>query len=170
MRLPLRLLVVATGLAPFTASAEPGFVPRVPNGASQSCLTCHQVASPNSGNRARNPFGQAFDAAGQTWTAALCGADADDDGQTNGQELGDPACAWAMGEAPARTASLSLPGDPASTSDDPDGIDDIDLVDLPAADGTDGGDEAGGCASTTGGSAPLAALLLAGALLRRRRR
>lgn len=167
MRLSPRLLVAATGLVPFTAFAEPTFVQRVPNGASQSCLTCHQVASPNSGNRARNPFGQAFDADGQTWTAALCAADADDDGQTNGQELGDPECAWSMGATPARTTSLSLPGDPASTTADPEGVD---VVDDQVAGGGDAEDEAGGCASTTTGSAPLAAFLLAGVLLRRRRR
>ncbi|MFZ9886780.1 MAG: hypothetical protein ACO3JL_04685 [Myxococcota bacterium] len=169
MRLTLRVFVVVTGLVPFTASAQPGFVPRVPNGASQSCITCHQVASPNESNKARNPFGAAFDAAGRSWSAALCADDADDDGQTNGQELGDPACVWSTGATPARTTSLSLPGDATSTSDNPEGVD---VTEAPDSDtgGSDADDEAGGCSSTTSNRAPLAAILFAGLLLRRRRR
>lgn len=39
-----------------------------------------------------NPFGEAFKAAKYRWTAELCCADSDGDGQTNGEELGDPMC------------------------------------------------------------------------------
>ena len=39
-----------------------------------------------------NPFGEAFKAANFRWTAELCCADSDGDGQTNGEELGDPMC------------------------------------------------------------------------------
>ena len=39
---------------------------------------------------APNIFGQAFAEAGYRWTKVLCEADTDNDGQTNGFELGDP--------------------------------------------------------------------------------
>lgn len=46
-----------------------------------------------------NPFGRDFIAAGAAWTLPLCLADSDGDGMTNGQELGDPCCAWVQREA-----------------------------------------------------------------------
>lgn len=41
-----------------------------------------------------NAFGEAFSAQGHEWTTALCQADSDGDGATNGEELGDPCCLW----------------------------------------------------------------------------
>ena len=41
-----------------------------------------------------NPFGAAFLAQNFMWTKELCQADSDNDGQTNGEELGDPCCTW----------------------------------------------------------------------------
>ena len=38
-----------------------------------------------------NPFGEALKQSKFFWTAELCCADSDGDGQTNGKELGDPA-------------------------------------------------------------------------------
>ena len=32
-----------------------------------------------------------------TWSAELCNADSDEDGRTNGEELGDPDCQWSVG-------------------------------------------------------------------------
>ncbi|KAK7475230.1 hypothetical protein BaRGS_00033534, partial [Batillaria attramentaria] len=58
----------------------------------------------------RNPFGEDFDAAGQTWTESLCGKDSDGDGKTNGQELGDPDCTWTPNTVPKVTSGLSHPG------------------------------------------------------------
>ena len=40
------------------------------------------------GGGKRNPFGLAFANAGLKWTQALCQADSDGDGKTNGEELG----------------------------------------------------------------------------------
>ena len=37
-------------------------------------------------------FGEDFAAAGFEWTLELCQKDSDGDGQTNGEELGDPCC------------------------------------------------------------------------------
>ena len=54
----------------------------------------------------KNVFGDAFAAAGGVWTAALCNADSDGDGFTNGEELGDPRCVWTgPSTPPTRTPS-----------------------------------------------------------------
>eukprot|EP00928_Gymnodinium_smaydae_P044234 TRINITY_DN2951_c0_g3_i2.p2 TRINITY_DN2951_c0_g3~~TRINITY_DN2951_c0_g3_i2.p2 ORF type:complete len:171 (-),score=46.28 TRINITY_DN2951_c0_g3_i2:362-874(-) len=62
------------------------------------------------GRGARNAFGTAFGSAANTWTKALCEADSDGDGQTNGHELGDPKCVWKQGDTPQRTTDVSHPG------------------------------------------------------------
>lgn len=41
---------------------------------------------------------------GQNWTA-ICDLDADNDGKTNGVELGDPECVWERGTIPAGPAT-----------------------------------------------------------------
>ncbi|XP_052806755.1 temptin-like [Mya arenaria] len=53
----------------------------------------------------KNPFAQAFAAAGHVWTVALCQADSDGDGVTNGAELGDPTCVWTAGGSPTGRAT-----------------------------------------------------------------
>ena len=63
-----------------------------------------------SGGGSRNAFGTDFAAAGKTWTVALCNKDSDGDGLTNGQELGDPDCAWTEGSTPQFDTGLSHPG------------------------------------------------------------
>jgi hypothetical protein len=72
------------------------------------CSTCH--LDPNGGGP-RNSFGRAYPAAGYTWQGALCNADSDGDGYSNGVELGDPDC---NGVANVN-AALSRPGEGAST-------------------------------------------------------
>ncbi len=44
---------------------------------------------------------QSFAKAGFIWTRALCEADSDGDGLTNGEELGDPCCEWSAAAAAA---------------------------------------------------------------------
>jgi hypothetical protein len=61
-------------------------------------------------------FGGDFARAGHTWTRALCKMDSDQDGETNGEELGDPCCRWAEGGEPSRRWQLSHPGDPRKRS------------------------------------------------------
>ncbi|KAK6190938.1 hypothetical protein SNE40_002698 [Patella caerulea] len=58
----------------------------------------------------RNSFGEAFAAAGHTWTKALCQADSDGDGKTNGEELGDPQCTWKSGTVPDEVTGITHPG------------------------------------------------------------
>lgn len=57
-----------------------------------------------------NPFGMYMKVEGMHWTQQTCRGDADGDGYTNGEELGDPDCLWAPGHTPSRTTDLSHPG------------------------------------------------------------
>ena len=52
--------------------------------------------------------------AGFVWTLALCQADHDLDGQSNGLEVGDPCCTWAQGTVAQFTTDLSYPGEASS--------------------------------------------------------
>ncbi|XP_069119109.1 temptin-like [Argopecten irradians] len=51
-----------------------------------------------------NLFGEEFRANGHTWTYELCQHDTDNDGMSNGEELGDPLCVWTVGNTPAEPA------------------------------------------------------------------
>jgi|GEM_PF-793757 len=111
------LLLPMSLLSP-AASAFSGYVSDVPNGSVTGCNTCHTAG----GGTARNAFG--LDVAANLtplqnvdW-AALYDLDSDGDGQTNGEELGDPCGAWTGGPAP-RTTDISQPGNINSTSADP---------------------------------------------------
>jgi predicted ferric reductase len=54
----------------------------------------------------------------QKWTTAYCLTDHDGDGQTNGEELGDPCCTWNFGDTPQVTEAIyiSHPGVASSTT------------------------------------------------------
>ena len=58
----------------------------------------------------KNPFGLAFLNADKNWTKALCQADSDGDGMSNGEELGDPDCIWMTGNTPNMTTGITHPG------------------------------------------------------------
>jgi hypothetical protein len=76
------------------------FVSRIPNGSIASCSTCHTSGF------GLNSFGQRFKNNSRVWHVTLAGLDADGDGLTNGQELGDP-----NGDGtPTPGASVSNPG------------------------------------------------------------
>eukprot|EP00756_Hemistasia_phaeocysticola_P057101 Hpha_TRINITY_DN33731_c0_g1::TRINITY_DN33731_c0_g1_i1::g.25090::m.25090 len=70
------------------------------------------------GGGPRNQFGTDFETAGKTWTTAFCQMDSDGDGETNGEELGDPQCTWTKGSAdPTKTSgSVTHPGLDTSNS------------------------------------------------------
>ncbi|MEZ4296338.1 MAG: hypothetical protein R3B70_15310 [Polyangiaceae bacterium] len=103
-----------------SALAKDEYVVRIPNGNVKSCLNCH----PGNNTNVLNSF--AMDTSNQVgkpaeqWWAGLVDLDSDGDGQTNGEELGDPCGEWLIGLDPPRTTDISNPGDPASTSADPD--------------------------------------------------
>ncbi|XP_065180605.1 uncharacterized protein LOC135811312 [Sycon ciliatum] len=67
-----------------------------------------------------NEFGKAFhQAAPATRWADICNDDSDEDGFTNGAELGDPQCIWTEGGTPTSTSGLSHPGMNCSIPTDP---------------------------------------------------
>ena len=68
------------------AFAHLSYKAKVPNGNNWGAVG--HVST--SGGGSRNAFGTAFKNAGNSWSTALCEADADGDGVTNGEEMGDP--------------------------------------------------------------------------------
>ena len=119
--------LAAAALALAAVSAHREYVPYHPNGAlipNRGGGLGH--LSPGGGGK-RNPYGSAWEEAGKdaaAWSAkdwALCKAESDGDGQSNGFELGDVCCNWtvASGVAPATKTSISNPGDAKSTSSRP---------------------------------------------------
>ncbi|MCP4504094.1 MAG: hypothetical protein GY822_29565 [Deltaproteobacteria bacterium] len=93
-----------------------GAIPSAPD----SCNTCHTAGA----GSPRNDFGldvEDHKDDANMW-AAVYDLDSDGDGQTNGQELGDPAGTWESG-APPRDCEISLPGDANDTSATPDATD-----------------------------------------------
>lgn len=68
-----------------------------------------------------NKFGTDFMAAGMVWTRDLCLKDSDGDDYTNGEELGDPCCYFAVGQQLSTPAvgQLSHPGFGNSTPTQP---------------------------------------------------
>ncbi|EGZ08258.1 hypothetical protein PHYSODRAFT_526729 [Phytophthora sojae] len=119
MRLTGTLVAVSLVSALFDpAVGYESFVAKVPNGDNVSGVAAVGHVNVNGGGP-RNAFGEDFDAMGQAWTLELCEADSDGDGQTNGEELGDPCCEWdqEMANTPLWTDRVSNPGDESSTSD-----------------------------------------------------
>jgi len=100
------------------ASAHIQFRDDVPNGMNVPLTIAMGHVSRHGGGNL-NLFGKAFRAAGFKWTIALCHADSDGDGITNGHELGDPCCKWKRGALPSRTYGLSHPGDVHGITDAP---------------------------------------------------
>lgn len=91
------------------AHARPARVGLIPNGDQNRCANCH--INPGGGGP-RDPFGldvEPLVSGGQQefWDAVLAAEDSDDDGFTNGEELGDP-----DGDGiPNRSVNITLPGD-----------------------------------------------------------
>lgn len=189
-------MCTAVLLAAAPSAAFPTYLSRVPNGGASSCLTCHESMR---GGEGWNAFGQdilrqggvdptlnpddqnnsSAENAGDpsyrgppVWDGTLCGADSDADGQSNGEELGDPVCRWSRGDEPARDCLVALPGDASSVSAAPAQTEPCDAG--AATDANDAGAATfdapapGGCRQTPASSA--AALALLAAPLRRRRR
>jgi len=108
------------GLAP-EVDARPKRGDQIPNGSVLGCAACH--VDPNGGGP-RNVFGQMIGqnfltAAGfagdVVWGPELAKLDADGDGFTNGQELGDPDGTWKAGDpAPGTAEEVTSPWDAES--------------------------------------------------------
>ncbi|GMG14830.1 unnamed protein product [Phytophthora fragariaefolia] len=102
----------------FHIDAHEMYVSMIPNGASVPGVKAVGHVDPN-GDGAVNDFGQDFGSAFYVWTKELCSKDSDGDGQTNGQELGDPCCEWDLLSLSARwTEGVSHPGNASDTANE----------------------------------------------------
>lgn len=116
-------LVPALFVLPAEAAAKSSFPNYIPNAFTSSpqgaCSLCHR--SPSGGD-ILTAFGQdvyqTMSNRRPDW-AALYAVDSDDDGQTNGEELGDPCGEWVRGDSPPRELEISNPNDAESLSGDP---------------------------------------------------
>lgn len=91
----LRLLLVIS-----TLRANLGYLlykSAIPNGGKFTQSIGHVSTS---GGGARSLFGLDFADAGYVWTPTLCAQDSDNDGKTNGAELGDLTCTWVWARRP----------------------------------------------------------------------
>lgn len=113
----LSVIALTMTLVVQSAVAKPEFRSRIPNGANVPGVQAVGHKDAQGGSGSLNAFGNAFDKADKKWTASLCQADSDGDGQTNGQELGDPCCEWTSSGSPRRLVGLSDPGVASSKSD-----------------------------------------------------
>lgn len=117
------LVLITAGLlaAASQVEARAQRVGQIPNGGVNGCANCHVSSA---GGGPRNDFGQMVEASflspagfsGRVqWGLELAKMDADGDGATNGEELGDPEGLWKSGDAdPGDAAAITLPGDPSS--------------------------------------------------------
>lgn len=111
----LRNCCLASCLA--AALSYPSFVPLNPNG--NNVTGVNAIGHVNiGGGGPRNAFGIDFAKLTATngWNQALCVADSDGDGQTNGLELGDPCCVWTPGTTPQFLNDISHPGNASWTT------------------------------------------------------
>ncbi|GMF22210.1 unnamed protein product [Phytophthora fragariaefolia] len=100
-----------------TVEGSKKFVNWIPNGGNVAGYAAIGHSDGTGNSEANNDFGKAFEKAGKKWSLDLCQADTDGDGQTNGQELGDPCCEWAIGDTPRWTSGVSHPSLKDETSD-----------------------------------------------------
>ncbi|RLN94028.1 hypothetical protein BBJ28_00021158, partial [Nothophytophthora sp. Chile5] len=90
--LRLASVAVATALlAAPRAAAYKIFQEKIPNGGNLPGVPALGHERPDMGGP-NNDFGLDFIGAMFAWTTEFCQKDSDGDGQTNGQELGDPCC------------------------------------------------------------------------------
>ena len=106
------------------ADARSARTRQMPNGTVLGCVACHDNAG---GGGARNAFGlqietdflsQAGFAGVVLWGPELASLDADGDGATNGEELGDPEGTWQQGDANPE-GDIFFPWDAESTPPPP---------------------------------------------------
>lgn len=118
------LAIVLYLLQPLShAEGRPARVSQIPNGAVFGCANCHDGVARWGGPL--NAFGQEIEkdflspAGVVIWGPELAALDADNDGATNGEELGDPEGTWEKGEPdPGNPETVTNPGDPTSRPQD----------------------------------------------------
>lgn len=109
---------VLFGLLPLAAFASNPMLNDIPNGLAVGCVACHQQMNDPSLNLFGQDVKAGFVGGLPNW-AALFDLDSDGDGQTNGEELGDPCGTWRKGRTPPRTTNISNPGRATSLSATP---------------------------------------------------
>uniref|UniRef100_K3X113 Temptin Cys/Cys disulfide domain-containing protein n=1 Tax=Globisporangium ultimum (strain ATCC 200006 / CBS 805.95 / DAOM BR144) TaxID=431595 RepID=K3X113_GLOUD len=116
-QLSLATACVLVALTLQSAAARPEYVEMLPNGANTGVEALGHTN--HIGGGSLTAFGEDFAVAGHKWTKALCEKDSDGDGQTNGQELGDPCCAWTLKtyQRVEWIKGVSSPADATKTSD-----------------------------------------------------
>lgn len=112
-RRTLLSLALFLGMYANDLHAYPTYNNNVPNGNSIPPSTI-ALGHPGGATKRYTAFANSYVADGRKWTLALCKADSDNDGQSNGLEIGDPCCTWMVGSAPLFQDGLSDPNDPAS--------------------------------------------------------
>jgi hypothetical protein len=103
------ILLVSSFRAELLVSAYPHYRSSLPNGNAFPAIGHVHAQQPDNN---LNQFGLDF-RDNLDWKQ-LCVKDSDGDGETNGQELGDPCCLWP--KTPARLQQLSNPADRLSFS------------------------------------------------------
>ena len=117
MRLIFMSLILCLVSGP--AVAKTFFRSYVPNGNELGCTICHDSTDPVSWNAFGLDVESTLTSSKPDWSA-VCALDSDGDGWTNGEELGDPDCLWAKGDAsPGELALLSNPGDKGDVPTEP---------------------------------------------------
>ncbi|KAL0585260.1 hypothetical protein ABG067_004965 [Albugo candida] len=113
-----RLLLVLNGLWPHSGAFQ-SYVKLTPNGG--KVPNAPAVGHTDATGASLNAFGKQFGAAGNKWTAGVCQQDADQDGFTNGQELGDPCCVWTSTKDDSKLIldGISHPGEKAKVPSNP---------------------------------------------------
>ena len=101
-------------------------VAQIPNGGENRCSNCHVNPA---GGGALTAFGQMVNESFLTesgssgsviWGPELAGLDADEDGFTNGEELGDPEGTWTSDDdPPGDPETVTNPADPDSHPPEP---------------------------------------------------
>ncbi len=87
------------------------FMQRLPVYGDLNCEICHTRSDPSTGAAEMNPFGKDFQDNGNEWNKKLAEMDSDNDGCTNGIEIGDE-----DGDGSPTTVRVrSNPGDPFDT-------------------------------------------------------
>lgn len=110
--LTVAALCTGAGVVP-TAFAFERFVQKIPNADGFKNIKALGHVNGKGGGEL-NAFGVGFERAGKLWTEEFCNKDSDGDGQTNGEELGDPCCSWRETGNIAYMRGISDPSDPTS--------------------------------------------------------